>query len=46
VEECILRHADKSANEIKEAIIQLGQNWLAGQITPDDITIVIIKKTK
>ena len=46
VEECILRHADKSANEIKEALIQLGQNWLAGQITPDDITIVIIKKTK
>ena len=33
-------------DEIKEALIQLGQNWLAGQITPDDITIVIIKKTK
>ena len=46
VEECILQHANKTSNEIKEALVQLGHTWLAGQITPDDITIVIIKKTK
>ena len=43
VEDCILANADKSAAEIKDALVVLGSDWLAGQTTPDDITIVVIK---
>lgn len=43
VEDCILAHAEKSAEEIKDALMVLGSEWLAGQQTPDDITMVVIK---
>ena len=43
VEDCILANADKTAEEIKDALVLLGIDWLAGQTTPDDITIVVIK---
>jgi len=43
VEDCILVNADKTAEEIKDALVVLGSEWLAGQTTPDDITIVVIK---
>lgn len=43
VEDCILANADKTAEEIKDALVTLGSDWLAGQQTPDDITMVIIK---
>ena len=43
VEDCILANADKSATELKDALVVLGSDWLAGQTTPDDITIVVIK---
>jgi hypothetical protein len=43
VEDCILLNADKTAEEIKDALMVLGSDWLAGQTTPDDITIVVIK---
>jgi hypothetical protein len=43
VEDCILASAEKSATEIKDALVALGSDWLAGQTTPDDITIVVIK---
>jgi hypothetical protein len=43
VEDCILLNADKTAEEIKDALMVLGSEWLAGQTTPDDITIVVIK---
>jgi len=43
VEDCILMNADKTAEEIKDALVALGSDWLAGQTTPDDITIVVIK---
>jgi hypothetical protein len=36
-------NADKTADEIKDALVVLGIDWLAGQTTPDDITIVVIK---
>ena len=35
--------AEKSAEEIKDALVALGSDWLAGQTTPDDITIVVFK---
>ena len=43
VEDCILANADKSATEIKDALVVLGSDWLAGQTTPDDITMIVIK---
>ena len=43
VEDCILASAEKSATEIKDALVVLGSDWLAGQTTPDDITMVVIK---
>ena len=43
VEDCILANADKSATELKDSMVVLGSDWLAGQTTPDDITIVVIK---
>ena len=43
VEDCILANQYLSADGIKHALIELGQNWLAGKQTPDDITIVVIK---
>jgi hypothetical protein len=43
VEDCILTNAEKSAEEIKDALVVLGSDWLAGQTTPDDITIVVFK---
>ena len=43
VEDCILANQYLSADGIKLALIELGQNWLAGKQTPDDITIVVIK---
>jgi sigma-B regulation protein RsbU (phosphoserine phosphatase) len=45
VEDCILANADKTATELKDAMVLLGSDWLAGQTTPDDITLVVIKKT-
>ena len=46
VEDCILANQYLSADGIKHALIELGQNWLAGKQTPDDITFVIVKKVK
>ena len=44
VENCILSNATKSAEEIRDQLVNLGTNWLGGQQTPDDITLVVIKK--
>ena len=44
VEDCILANQHLSADGIKNALIEMGQNWLAGKQTPDDITFVIVKK--
>jgi len=44
VENCILANQHLSADGIKNALVELGQNWLAGKQTPDDITLVVVKK--
>ena len=44
VENCIKENAEKSANEIKDALVYLSDNWASGVMNPDDITIVVIKK--
>jgi len=34
----------KSAEEIKNELVKLSENWLDGIHNPDDITIVVCKK--
>ena len=44
VQKCIKDNAEKSADEIKEALVYLSDEWASGVMNPDDITIVVIKK--
>ena len=44
IEACIKNNAEKSASEIKDALVFLSDDWANGVMNPDDITIVIIKK--
>jgi sigma-B regulation protein RsbU (phosphoserine phosphatase) len=44
IEACIKESAEKSASEIKDALVFLSDDWAKGVMNPDDITIVIIKK--
>ena len=41
---CIKENAEKSADEIKDALVNLSDDWANGVMNPDDITIVVIKK--
>ena len=41
---CIKKNAEKSADEIKAALVSLSDDWANGIMNPDDITIVVIKK--
>ena len=44
--ECIKNNGSLSAEEIKQALFDLGTAWLDGLQNQDDITIVVIKKEK
>ena len=44
VHNCIEKNSDKSAEEIKDALVDLSDKWAKGVMNPDDITIVVIKK--
>ena len=37
---------NESAEEIKDELVKLSDNWLDGIHNPDDITIVVCKKLK
>jgi len=41
---CIEKNASKSAEEIKDALVNLSNDWAKGVMNPDDITIVVIKR--
>jgi hypothetical protein len=41
---CIKENAEKSSIEIKDALVDLSDDWAKGVMNPDDITIVVIKK--
>ena len=41
---CIKENVEKSADEIKDALVCLSDDWANGVTNPDDITIVVIKK--
>lgn len=44
IEKCIGVNAHKSSEEIKNALVNLADQWSNGIMNPDDITIVVIKK--
>ena len=44
VHNCIEQNSNKSAEEIKDALVDLSNEWAKGVMNPDDITIVVIKK--
>ena len=44
VKECIESNGNKSAEGIIDSLIDLGDEWMAGLMNDDDITLVVIKK--
>ncbi|MEK9613097.1 MAG: SpoIIE family protein phosphatase [Flavobacteriaceae bacterium] len=44
VEQCIRNHCNRDADNIKDALVSLSEEWANGVMNPDDITIVVIKK--
>ena len=42
--DCIEKNCSHSAEVIKDALVDLSDNWSDGLMNPDDITIVVIKK--
>ena len=44
VKECILKNGNKTAQDIVNSLINLGDNWMSGLINDDDITLVVIKR--
>ena len=44
VEQCLKNNSKKGAEEIKDALVNLSEEWSNGILNPDDITIVVIKK--
>ena len=44
--ECIKNNGHLTSEEIKQALLDLGEAWLDGLQNQDDITIVVIKKLK
>ena len=41
---CINENTQKSAEEIKDALVALSNEWAGAIMNPDDITLVVIKK--
>ncbi|SVC36336.1 uncharacterized protein METZ01_LOCUS289190, partial [marine metagenome] len=44
IKDCIESNGDKSAKDIIDALISLGDKWMSGLMNDDDITLVVIKK--
>ena len=42
--QCIKNNCNESADEIKDALVNMSESWSDGLMNPDDITIVVIKK--
>lgn len=43
VEQCLATHGDRSAEEIRDALLQLGSDWTEER--SDDVTVVVVKHT-
>lgn len=44
IKDCIELNGDKSAKDIIDALIDLGDKWMSGLTNDDDITLVVIKR--
>ena len=44
IKDCIELNGDKSAKDIIDALIGLGDKWMSGLMNDDDITLVVIKR--
>lgn len=44
VKDCILKNGNKTAQDIVDSLINLGDNWMSGLMNDDDITLVVIKR--
>ena len=44
--DCVKTNGDQSAEKQKEALLNLGSTWLGDIRNQDDITIVVVKKTR
>ena len=42
--DCIKNNCSGSADNIKDALVDMSETWAEGNMNPDDITIVVIKK--
>ena len=42
VEDCLKKNSKKDAEQVKNALVELSENWANGVLNPDDITIVVI----
>ena len=42
--DCIEQNAMKSTKDVVESLVEMAEEWLDGNINPDDITIVATKK--
>lgn len=45
IQRCIVENGNRSAEEIKDTLVTLGENWSNGKPNEDDITIVVVKRT-
>ena len=45
VEHCVRKNSKKDAESIKNALVDLSIEWANGVMNPDDITIVVLKRT-
>ena len=44
IRQCIAESGHKSAEEIKNALVDLGENWANGKPNEDDVTFVVVKR--
>ena len=44
IRQCIAEFGNRSAEEIKNALVDLGENWANGKPNEDDVTLVVVKR--
>ena len=44
IRQCIAKSGNKSADEIRNALVDLGEDWANGKPNEDDVTFVVVKR--
>ncbi|MCB1055690.1 MAG: SpoIIE family protein phosphatase, partial [Acidobacteria bacterium] len=44
VEECLAEHGERSAQEILDALVDLGEHWAGGRPPEDDVTVLVVQR--